>query len=77
MRVDIYTDGACSGNPGKGGWGAVLVYGNTEKEISGGNSDTTNNSESRKRIYVERRKAWNWDRLYKSIITVNQFSDTH
>ncbi len=42
-NVDIYTDGACSGNPGKGGWGAVLVYGNTEKEISGGNSDTTNN----------------------------------
>ena len=42
-NVDIYTDGACSGNPGKGGGGAVLVYGNTEKEISGGNSDTTNN----------------------------------
>ena len=42
-NVDIYTDGALSGNPGKGGWGAVLVYGNTEKEISGGNSDTTNN----------------------------------
>ncbi len=42
-NVDIYTDGACSGNPGKGGWGAVLVYGNTEKEISGGNADTTNN----------------------------------
>lgn len=42
-NVDIYTDGACSGNPGKGGWGAVLVYGNTEKEISGGDSDTTNN----------------------------------
>ena len=42
-NVDIYTDGACSGNPGKGGWGAVLVYGSKEKEISGANADTTNN----------------------------------
>lgn len=42
-NVDIYTDGACSGNPGKGGWGAVLVYGSKEKEISGSNADTTNN----------------------------------
>lgn len=42
-NIDIYTDGACSGNPGKGGWGAVLVYGNNEKELSGGNPNTTNN----------------------------------
>lgn len=42
-KVEIYTDGACSGNPGKGGWGAVLVYKNTEKELSGGSADTTNN----------------------------------
>lgn len=42
-NVEIYTDGACSGNPGKGGWGAVLVYGNREKEISGAAADTTNN----------------------------------
>lgn len=42
-KIEIYTDGACSGNPGKGGWGAVLVYGNNEKELSGGNPDTTNN----------------------------------
>ena len=42
-KVDIYTDGACSGNPGKGGWGAVLVYGEKEKELSGANADTTNN----------------------------------
>jgi len=42
-NVDIYTDGACSGNPGKGGWGAVLVYNGNEKEISGGHPDTTNN----------------------------------
>lgn len=42
-KINIYTDGACSGNPGKGGWGAVLVYKDNEKEISGGNTDTTNN----------------------------------
>ncbi|MDE5669859.1 MAG: ribonuclease HI [Eubacterium sp.] len=42
-HVEIYTDGACSGNPGKGGWGAVLVYGDKEKEISGADADTTNN----------------------------------
>ena len=42
-HVDIYTDGACRGNPGVGGWGAILVYGNKEKEMSGGESETTNN----------------------------------
>ena len=42
-KVEIYTDGACSGNPGKGGWGAVLVYGKYEKEMSGGEAQTTNN----------------------------------
>lgn len=42
-KIEIYTDGACSGNPGKGGWGAVLVYGKNEREISGGCKDTTNN----------------------------------
>ena len=42
-KVDIYTDGACSGNPGKGGWGAILVYNGIEKEISGFNKETTNN----------------------------------
>lgn len=41
--VEIYTDGACSGNPGPGGWGAILRYGEHEKELSGGESDTTNN----------------------------------
>ena len=41
--VKIYTDGACSGNPGKGGWAAVLVYGNKEKELVGGSKETTNN----------------------------------
>ena len=42
-NIEIYTDGACSGNPGKGVWGAVLVYKNTEKEISGYEKETTNN----------------------------------
>ena len=42
-HVDIYTDGACRGNPGKGGWGAILVYGKYEKEMSGGERETTNN----------------------------------
>ena len=41
--VVIYTDGACSGNPGPGGWGAILTYGDTCKEISGGEALTTNN----------------------------------
>ncbi len=41
--IDIWTDGACSGNPGPGGWGAILVYGDHEKELSGGETPTTNN----------------------------------
>ena len=42
-HIEIHTDGACSGNPGPGGWGALLRYGQTEKEMSGGESHTTNN----------------------------------
>lgn len=42
-HVEIFTDGACSGNPGPGGWGAVLRYGEAEKELSGGEAQTTNN----------------------------------
>ena len=41
--VQIFTDGACSGNPGPGGWGAILRYGTAEKELSGGEPMTTNN----------------------------------
>jgi ribonuclease HI len=41
--ITIYTDGACSGNPGPGGWGAVLIYGTAHKEMSGGEPATTNN----------------------------------
>ncbi len=43
QEVEIYTDGACRGNPGPGGWGALLIYGQTEKEIFGGEPETTNN----------------------------------
>lgn len=42
-EVTIYTDGACSGNPGPGGWGALLMYQDSKKEISGGKENTTNN----------------------------------
>lgn len=42
-KVTIYTDGACSGNPGPGGWGAILMASSNQKEISGGKKDTTNN----------------------------------
>ena len=42
-EVTIYTDGACSGNPGPGGWGAILKYGPHEKELSGGGAETTDN----------------------------------
>ena len=43
QKVTIYTDGACSGNPGPGGWAAILICGENRKEISGGNKETTNN----------------------------------
>ncbi|MBQ1729817.1 MAG: ribonuclease HI [Oscillospiraceae bacterium] len=42
-KVTIYTDGACSGNPGPGGWGAILKAGEAERELSGGEEETTNN----------------------------------
>jgi ribonuclease HI len=43
QRVTIFTDGACSGNPGPGGWGAILQFGDTTKELNGGEAHTTNN----------------------------------
>jgi ribonuclease HI len=42
-QIEIYTDGACRGNPGPGGWGALLIHGETEKELSGAEPQTTNN----------------------------------
>lgn len=44
VKVEMYTDGACSGNPGPGGWGVVLLSGDRQKEISGGAESTTNNA---------------------------------
>ena len=41
--IELFTDGACSGNPGPGGWGVILRYGQYEKELSGGEDETTNN----------------------------------
>ena len=43
MSISLYTDGACSGNPGPGGWGALLQFGDAERELYGGEADTTNN----------------------------------
>lgn len=43
QKVEIYTDGACRGNPGPGGWGALMIYGDTYKELYGGEHNTTNN----------------------------------
>lgn len=43
MRLEIFTDGACRGNPGPGGWGVVLIWGEQRKELKGGERDTTNN----------------------------------
>ncbi|MFK7978157.1 MAG: ribonuclease HI [Halioglobus sp.] len=42
-KIEIYTDGACRGNPGPGGWGALMLYGDTERELFGGEKETTNN----------------------------------
>ena len=42
-QITLYADGACSGNPGPGGWGTVLLYNGTQKELNGGENDTTNN----------------------------------
>ena len=51
-HIDIYTDGACSGNPGPGGWGVILRYGAHEKELSGGEKNTTNNK-TQSRLYIQ------------------------
>ena len=48
--VTIYTDGACSGNPGPGGWGAILMYGAHKRELSGGEANSTNNRKNLSRL---------------------------
>jgi len=69
MRVRIYTDGACSGNPGPGGWGAVLLYNGQRKEICGGEADTTNNR-------MELQAAIQALRALKRQSTVDLFTDS-
>jgi ribonuclease HI len=68
-RVQIYTDGACSGNPGPGGWGAVLLYNGQRKEILGGEADTTNNR-------MELRAAIHALEALKRRSTVDLFTDS-
>jgi len=68
-KIEIYTDGACSGNPGKGGWGCILMLGENYKEISGYNPDTTNNIMELTAV-IEALKA------LKSPSNVNLYSDS-
>ena len=56
--VTIYTDGACSGNPGPGGWGAILMYGSFKKELSGGEAHTTNNRMELTGVIAALEKGW-------------------
>lgn len=76
-KVTLYTDGACSGNPGVGGWGAVLIYNNHEKRISGAEDNTTNNRMEVKAV-IEGLKNLKYDcevDVYSdSAYTVNAFS---
>ena len=55
-QVEIFTDGACSGNPGPGGWGAILRYGTAQKELSGGEAETTNITKGW--VYGWQKKNW-------------------
>jgi len=68
-ELDIYTDGACKGNPGPGGWGAVLFYGESRKEIFGGELNTTNNR-------MELRAAIESLRTLKRPSTLTLFTDS-
>ncbi len=68
-NVTIYTDGACSGNPGAGGWGAILMFGGKKKEISGFEAETTNNR-------MELMAAINSLKLLKESCAVTLYSDS-
>ena len=68
-KVKIYTDGACSGNPGPGGWGAVMIYGRHRKEISGFKEESTNNE-------MELTAALKALELLKEKCSVELFSDS-
>jgi ribonuclease HI len=67
--VTIYTDGSCYGNPGPGGWGVILLYGRHERELSGGEPDTTNNR-------MELRAALEGLRALKEPCVVTLFTDS-
>ncbi len=68
--VEIYTDGACSGNPGPGGWGAVLRYGDVEKEIYGGDAGPTTNNRMELMAPIEALES------LKRRVTVNLYTDS-
>lgn len=68
-EVNLYTDGACRGNPGRGGWGAILVYGKFEKVMSGGEAETTNNR-------MELTAAIEGMRALKEPCIINLYSDS-
>lgn len=76
-EVIIYTDGACSGNPGPGGWGAILIWNGTEKELSGGAPHTTNNRMEMQAV-IEALKALNKPCVAKihsdSALIINAFT---
>lgn len=69
LRVEIYTDGACKGNPGPGGWGVVLKYGGHEKELSGGDPMTTNNR-------MELKAAIEGIRAIKKAVEIDIYTDS-
>lgn len=69
IQVDMYTDGACSGNPGKGGWGVVLMSGGKYKEMNGGAVETTNNR-------MELRAVIEGFRALKRVCAVTVYSDS-
>lgn len=71
-KVDLFTDGACSGNPGPGGWGALLRYGKHEKELSGGEAQTTNNRMEMTAV-IEGLKAIKPPRCHVTIHTDSQY----
>lgn len=68
-KVDLYTDGACSGNPGKGGYGGILIYNGIEKKYSGGEEMTTNNR-------MELRAVIEGLKLLKEPVELNIYSDS-
>lgn len=68
-QVDLYTDGACSGNPGIGGYAGILIYGNVKKEYSGAETETTNNRMELKAVIVGLKRL-------KYSCRVNVFSDS-